>query len=256
VDAALEAAMAAVRTLANLGRAAREAAGGDARTVRQPLPRMVCVVPDVPDTAVRPLVPLLAAELNVRQVEFATSADAFVRLEAKPNFRTLGKKFGRATKVAAEAVRALTTEQLRAFERGEALAVTVEGETRTLDSEDLEILRRASGPLVVQEAGGYFAAIDPTITPELRREGVAREVISRVQRLRKEAGLAVSDRIVLALDGDDEIVEAVRTHRDRVAAEVLARDVVFGINDAGAYQALQTVDLDGPSVRIALTRTQ
>ena len=119
-----------------------------------------------------------------------------------------------------------------------------------------KIRRRASGPLVVQESGGYFAAIDPAVTPELRRDGIAREVISRVQRLRKEAGLAVSDRIVLAVDGDAEIVESVRTYRDRIANEVLAREVVFGIDDAGAYQAAQTIDLDGPVLRVALTRVQ
>ena len=116
-------------------------------------------------------------------------------LEAKPNFRALGKKFGKRTPLAAQAVAAFGGEQLRAFLHGEPLVVSVEGDSHELGPDDLTIVRRASGSLVVQEDGGFFAAIDPTVTPELKLEGYAREVISRVQRMRKESGFAVSDRI-------------------------------------------------------------
>jgi len=74
----------------------------------------------------------------------------------------------------------------------------------------------------VQAGGGYFAAIDPKITPELRREGLARELISRVQRMRKESGLAVSDRISLVVDGGSDVLEAVKAHQEWIADEVLA----------------------------------
>ena len=141
------------------------------------------------------LVGLLANELNVKEVSFLSSADALVTLEAKPNFRSLGKKFGKQTPLAAQAVTALTSEALLAFEKGEPLAISVGNDAKQLDADDLTIVRRASGKLVVKEAGGYFAAIDATVTPELRTEGLAREIVSRVQRMRKEAGFAVSDRI-------------------------------------------------------------
>ncbi|MFI5245758.1 MAG: class I tRNA ligase family protein, partial [Gemmatimonadales bacterium] len=113
----LEEAMREIRTLATLGRAAREAAGVN---VRQPLARMVCVLPrhdDAIASLVRELVPLLAAELNVKSVEFASSADALVSLEAKPNFRALGQRWGKETPRAAAAVAALSSDMLRAFER-------------------------------------------------------------------------------------------------------------------------------------------
>ncbi len=132
-EPALEVAMAALRTLATLGRAAREDAGVK---VRVPLSRMVCVAPGVAESALAPLVELLASELNVKRVEFATTGDALVTLEAKPNFRTLGKKFGAQTPLAARAVQALTPQALRAFLRGEPLAVDAGGKrtgwTRTM----------------------------------------------------------------------------------------------------------------------------
>jgi len=252
-DKALELAMEGIRRLATLGRAAREAAS---IKVRQPLRRAVCVAPGLDATLLGALVPLLAAELNVKQVEFADSSDAFVILRAKPNHRALGKRFGKATPLVADAIRAFTSDDLRAFERGEPLAVTVDGETHMLAPDDLEILKSASGELLVQESGGFVTAIDPTVTDELRLEGLARELISRVQRMRKEAGLAVSDRIRLRITGDPEVVAAVSRHRDWIMSEVLATELLDTPDIFQDSMAEQAVDLDGLAAHIALTRTE
>ena len=253
-DDALERVMDAVRTLATLGRGAREQAKIN---VRQPLGHMVCVAPGVSEAALRELLPVLAAELNIKSIDLATSADALVTMEAKPNFRALGKKFGKKTPLAAEAVTRFTSEHLRAFENGGELVVTVDGETHGLEPDDLTIVRRASGALVVQEQHGYFAAIDPAIAPELRAEGVAREVISRVQRMRKEAGLAVSDRIRLWLSGDALVREASEAHRAWIAEEVLATSLVIGEpRQEDNTLARQVVDLDGIRADLALTRDE
>jgi isoleucyl-tRNA synthetase len=255
-DGALEEAMDHVRTLATLGRAAREEAGVK---VRQPLQRMVCVVAggaaggsNAGVRGIEKLIPLLADELNVKEVSFLGSADALVTLEAKPNFRSLGKKFGKQTPLAAAAVAALGADALLAFEKGEALTISVGEDTRKLDLDDLVIVRRASGDLVVKEAGGYFAAIDPSVSPELRREGLAREIVSRIQRMRKEAGLAVSDRISLSIAGPAEILEVVQSHRDWIAEEVLAREINVG--EGKPHHAAQSVDIDGQAVSIAFER--
>jgi isoleucyl-tRNA synthetase len=177
-------------------------------------------------------------------------------LEAKPNFRSLGKKFGKKTPLAAEAIKAFSGEQLRLFLRGEPLVVTVDGETHALDQEDITIIRRASGALVVEEDGGFFAAIDPTVTLELRREGLARELISRVQRMRKEASLAVSDRIALTVAGSDEIRAVIDAHGEWIASEVLATELVFREELTDRYDAMQELDLDGVVARLAFTRIQ
>ena len=251
VEHDLEAPMAAVRTLATLGRAAREEAGVK---VRQPLSRVVCVVPPAVERAVASLVPLLAAELNVKSVEFIGSADSLVSLEAKPNFRTLGKKFGKRMPLAVQAVAALTDEALRSFERGEPLALSVENESRMLEPEDLVITRRASGDLTVSESGGFVAALDRTVTPALRREGLARELVSRVQRLRRESGFLVSDRIVLQVAGETEVEDAIREHQVWIAEEVLARELVIGGELVRQHHAARTVELDGLPVRVALNK--
>jgi isoleucyl-tRNA synthetase len=244
--------MAAVRTLAALGRGAREQAG---RPVRQPLARMVCVAPlaDL-ERRLAPMLPVLAAELNIKAIELATTGDALVTLEAKANFRTLGKKFGKRMPQAAEAIARLTNDQLREFEEVGELALTVEGETHMVGTQDITIVRRASGDLVVQEEHGYFAAVDPAVTPDLRREGLARELISRVQRMRKDAGFAVSDRIRLSISGDPAVLEAAEEHRAWIAEEVLATSVAIGGAAHENMKVRQTVELDGLRADLALTR--
>ena len=260
IDLDLERAMSHIRTLATLGRAAREEAGVK---VRQPLGRMVCVVPLAgvvfrgaearAEAMLEELSPLLAAELNIKKVEFISSADDLVTLNAKPNFRSLGKKFGKNTPLASEAVHVLSSEALREFEAGKPLYISVENESRELSAEDLTIVRRASGEMVVKEEGGYFAALDPVVTRELRQEGLARELVSRVQKLRKESGFAVSDRVTLLVGAGAEIREAVQAFQKWIAEEVLAVRVSVGDN-IEATHATHAFDLDGQSVEVALDR--
>jgi Isoleucyl-tRNA synthetase len=132
--------------------------------------------------------------------------------------------------------------------------VSVEEETHALIREDLDIIRRSSSGLVVQQDGVFFAASDPTITAELRREGLARELISRVQRMRKDTGLAVSDRITLVVGGGPAVVEVVRAHRDWIADEVLATELVV-VEDGKAHPDMMQVDLDGVDALMSITRT-
>jgi isoleucyl-tRNA synthetase len=271
VDEALESAMVDIRRLATLGHAAREAAK---IKTRQPLARLVCVVPRRAGSAEhQTLAPLLRAELNIKAVEWLTSSDSLVTLSAKGNFRTLGKKFAKRTPEAAQAVARLTNDQLRDFEHGRLLEIEVGGERRPLDPEDVIITHATAGALVVHEGEGYLAAIDPSVTTELAAEGLAREMISAIQRLRKESGFAVSDRIRVEVVGDPAVVAAATTHREWIMHEVLARDLsVGGVGPTGptaatgtgvssgtrepigGFDAVRTLDLDGHSVRIAITR--
>ncbi len=260
IDVDLERSMQQLRTLATLGRAAREDAGVK---VRQPLARMVCVVPSPvggPGTAeargqrmLEELSPLLAAELNIKKIEFITSAADLVTLKARPNFRSLGKKFGKDTPLAAEAVQALISDALRDFEAGKRLFVSVGNESRELSPEDLTVVRSASGDMVVKEEAGYFAALDPAVSRELRLEGLARELVSRIQRLRKEMGFAVSDRITLLIGAGVEIQEAVKAFQKWIADEVLALKVMAGERIDGTH-ATHTFDIDGQNVEVAIER--
>ena len=158
--------------------------------------------------------------------------------------------------MAAQAIAAFTGDELRAFLRGEPLVVTVHGASHELALDDLGIIPRARGDLVVQEEGGFFAAVDPAVTSELRAEGLARELVSRVQRMRKEAGLAVSDRIILAVAGGPEVRDVLDRHGTWVASEVLATEMVVRDKISGNYDATQSVDLDGVTADVAITKVR
>ena len=251
-DTALEAAMAEVRALATLGRAAREAAG---IKVRQPLSRLVCVSGgSAPQALLDQLVPLLVSELNIKAVEFLGSADSLVALEAKANFRALGKKWGKETPQAAKAVQGLHSATLLAFERGEPVHLTVGGHSHPLDADDLTVVRKASGSLVVSQDGMRFAAIDPTLTDDLKREGLARELVSRVQRFRKESGLNVSDRITLWVAGPPALHDAVDAHRGWICDETLTVQLHLSDASDAKFPTGTSVDLDGVAASLALQK--
>ena len=253
-DAALEAAMTAARTLSTLGRAARESAG---IKVRQPLGALTCVVPGLDASWHSMIAPLVAAELNIKQVTFADSAADWVKLEGKANFPVLGKVLGAAMKTAKPLVESLGQTELRTIEQGGSVSIEVPGHgALMLDASRVTITAKASTSMVVQQGDGMSVALDPAVTPALRAEGMAREIVSRVQRLRKESGLAVSDRIRLAIAAPAEVQEAVQSHQQWIAGEVLAREcIIADVFPASiAWQAEAEVELDGPTARIALSK--
>jgi isoleucyl-tRNA synthetase len=252
VDAALEEEMAAVRVLVSLGRAARE----EVRIrVRQPLRTLHAVVPG----RVRPrpeLLQVLKDELNVKDVVFLDSAASLVRLVPRPNFRALGPRFQARSEAAARAIRELDQDRLRAFRRGEAVTIDVEGEVQ-IEAAWLEVVEEASGDLVVKAHEGHAAALDPSLDDELRQEGMARELVNRIQRLRKESGLEITDRIHLGIEGPAEVQAALARFEDLVARETLALKVSGGPDGtADGFEAVLEDDIDGCRVRVALSRAR
>ncbi|HEX8675166.1 MAG TPA: DUF5915 domain-containing protein, partial [Longimicrobium sp.] len=142
-----------------------------------------------------------------------------------------------------------------AFRSGAPLTVQADGETYTLSGDEMDVVQGAKGDFVVQAEGGYTLALDPTLTPELRAEGLAREVVNRVQKLRKDTGLEVSDRIRLGVFGGAEVTEAVERFRALVAGETLAVEIETGpVPRVDGYEAVREVDLDGVTATIALVR--
>ncbi|MCA9736788.1 MAG: isoleucine--tRNA ligase [Gemmatimonadetes bacterium] len=248
-DPALEEEMRAVRMLSRLGRAARE----DVRIrVRQPLRQLRAVVPggQVP----RPdVLEVLEDELNVKQVDFITTSDGLVQVSAKPNYRVLGKRFQKRTEQAATAIRDLDADALRRYRAGEPVEIAVEGERFALQPGDLDVVEEAAGDYAVRAEGGYVAALDPTLDDGLVREGLYRELVNRVQRLRKDGGLAVSDRIRLAVAGPDDVRAAAEAYAQALASETLALDVqVLDRPEPGAFAHSRDEDLDGRTAWIGL----
>jgi isoleucyl-tRNA synthetase len=236
VDEQLTAQMALVRRLVELGRAARADSG--VRT-RQPLGRALVGAPGwatLPDE----LRAQVAEELNVVELEsLASAGDDLVDYAAKANFRALGKRFGKRTPAVAAAIAAADARALaRALRSSGRASVELEGEAVDVSAEEVVVSETPrSGWAVVRE--GETVALDLTITPQLRRAGIAREVIRLVQEARKAAGLDVSDRIRLTWQAEDpETAQALHEHGRLVADEVLASSYAEG------------ADLDsGPAVR-------
>lgn len=232
-DAALESDMAHARTLCTLARAAREEAGV---RVRQPLARMRAVAPPLSSGVVR----LMLDEINVKSVEFTGSADGFVTLAARPNFRALGQRFGKLTPTAAAAVRELDQESLQAVRDRRSVEVTVGGEAHRLGPDEIDVVEEAVGDWVVRSEGKHVVALDPTVTDELRREGLARELVNRIQRLRRDAGLNVTDRIRLGVAGTEHVRAAALEHESVIARETLAVSVEVTAGTGGDPPAPST----------------
>ncbi|MDT8368971.1 MAG: isoleucine--tRNA ligase [Longimicrobiales bacterium] len=250
-DAALEAEMASARTLVSLGRAARE----DVRIrVRQPLRRMKAVVPS--GVRVSEIVlELVRDELNLKEVEFLGSAEGIVKLEPRPNYRSLGPRFGKATNDAAEAIRALGQSELAAFRVGTPVTISAGDVTETLCAEDVEIVEVASGDEAVRSESGHTVALDPSLDEELLREGMARELVNRIQRLRRDTDLEISDRIALGVFGPDPVLSAATAWESFVTGETLAVEVETARSGSGDdWLAFREVDLDGVTAQIGLRR--
>jgi isoleucyl-tRNA synthetase len=199
------------------------------------------------------LLELLGREVNVKQIEVVASDTELVRLRPKPNFRSLGKRYGKRTPAVAAAAASLAPEQLRGLEQGRAATLEVDGEQTTFLPEDVVVEREVASDWLVGSDGPFVVALDPRLTADLRREGLAREVVNRVQRLRKEAGYVYTDRIALWLAGDEPVIDAVRGYADFVRGETLARRLELG-GRASAPDMEQEVDIDGHGVVVGVQR--
>ncbi len=230
-DAELDQAMDDARELAALGRAAREEAG--VRT-RQPLAALHAVLPGGRRLPAM-INALLAEELNVKKVVFLSDSGDLLRLSAKARFGVLGPKHGAGTPAVAKAVGGLAEDAVARLREGHVVELTVDERTVEIEPGDVEILEHAQTELAMASGQGYVAALDTEIDDGLRSEGLAREVVSRVQRLRREAGLEVSDRIRLSLAGAESVERAAREHAEYISAETLA--VSF---DVGAVEGSAT----------------
>jgi isoleucyl-tRNA synthetase len=212
-DEDLEREMSLVYHAVNLGRSLRSRHN---LKTRQPLRKLVLVVGREGDDAfVHRMEGLIREELNVRQVEISRREEDLVHLSVKANFRGLGKAYGKRMPEAAAEIAGWGLRQIETLERGETLEVL--GVPVGLDG--IVIQREEKEGLVVITEQGFTVALDTELDDELRREGLARELVNRIQTLRKESGLEVTDRIRVCVDGSAAVLAAVAEHRDYICRE-------------------------------------
>ncbi len=248
IDTDLDAAVATVRQIVTLGRAART----DAKIrVRQPLRRALVLLPDggvLPDD----LAAEVAEELNVKHVEAIRDLTGLLDYDVVPNFRALGPRVGPLmpkVKAALGAVDGRTVSE--ALERDGTYRLEIDGETIDIATDDIEVRAVAHEELVLAEEAGSAVALDITLDDELRLEGLARELVRALNDLRKELDLSLADRIQVTLYADDTVAEAARVHGDWIAGEILA--VAWTVSPrSDAIDGVRTLDVDGQAVDVHL----
>jgi isoleucyl-tRNA synthetase len=245
-DAGLEQAMAVARRTVQMGHAAR------AQTklkVRQPLRAAVIVATGAEREAISGLAEIVRDELNVHQLRFVAEADELGEVEVKPNYRTLGPRFGASMPAVAAAVAGLDGPRAVATLRdGGIVAIDVGGAEHVLDLSDLLISMRPLDGYQVQREGMHAVALDVELDDALRSEGVVRDIVRAVQNARQSADFAVTDRITLTLDGDLSLLDAVRTHEAYLAGEVLAVAVAYADLDG----TVTPLTIDGRTLKISI----
>jgi isoleucyl-tRNA synthetase len=263
-DEELERAMALARETVRLGLGAR----GKAKIkVRQPLAEAIVVADGREREAIERLVEIVREELNVKRVRFVAAAEQLGSYEVKANYRTLGPTFGKAMPLAADAIAALDPARVAAAVRRDddddgggsssGIGITVDGREHTLSADDVILTMRAPEGYSVEREGAHAVALELAIDEQLREEGYAREIVHAVQNARKAAGLAVEDRIELALEGDPALTRAANTYRDYLAGETLAVSLEFGDGTrtaAGAMEYSEDVSVEGLALTISLRR--
>jgi isoleucyl-tRNA synthetase len=246
-DSDLEAAMEAVRLTVELGRAARAQAKAK---VRQPLRRAVIVANDAERAAISARADLVTAELNVKELDFVSEEADLVSYAVKPNYRSLGPRFGKRMPQVAAAVEALDPVHVAAvMADGGEIGISIDGDEHTIGPDEVTLSLQPLEGYEVEAEAGHAVALQLELDDELRREGLAREIVHAVQNARKAAGLDISDRIELALGGDEDLLAAARAHEPYIAGEVLATSITYDDTET------PPVRVDGRDLRIEVTRT-
>ena len=226
IDKALESKMEKAQNISSLVLSLRKK---EMIKVRQPLQKiLIPTLSEAERAEILAVANLIKHEVNVKEIEFIDDASGILVKQIKPNFRTLGPKFGKQMKDIAAVINDFTQQDIQAFERQGTKEITLAGQTLTLDLTDVEITSQdIEGWLVASSSTGLVVALDATITDELRAEGIARELVNRIQNIRKDTGLEVTDRIRVLLQQQDTLEQAVRANETYIKAETLANEILF-----------------------------
>jgi isoleucyl-tRNA synthetase len=196
--------------------------------VRQPLQKIMIPVlnQDIADQLTH-VKELILSEVNVKELDLLTDGAGMLVKSIKPNFKTIGPKYGKQMKSIASLVAGLSQEDIASIEQQGGWSGEVDGTHIELDMADFEINAQDIPGWLVASEGGITVALDITITEELKAEGIARELVNRIQNMRKDAGLEVTDRIAVTIDTTDAIQVACKQFEAYICNEVLATELIF-----------------------------
>ena len=196
--------------------------------VRQPLQKvMIPVLDEAQRIEIEAISDLIKAEVNVKEIELLDDASGILVKQIKPNFKTLGPRFGKDMGLISKEIQLLTSEQINLLERDAELSIIIAGKSITLSLEDVEITSQDIEGWLVANSGNITVALDITITEDLRKEGIARELVNRIQNLRKDSGFEVTDKIKVYVQKDGIIEEAIKHNEQYIKEETLTNELVL-----------------------------
>ncbi len=217
--------------------------------VKQPLQTlMIPPVDEAQRVAIESVKQIFLQEVNVKEVKFVEGQGILVK-KVKCNFRTMGKKFGKLMKGVAAQMDALSQEQIAQLEKDGTIAINVEGQDLTVEAVDVDIISEDIPGWLVGNEGNLTVALDITLTDELRNEGMARELVNRIQNIRKKSGLEITDRIRVSIEPNEAATKAVEAFGDYIARQVLADEIKLETNDG------QAVEFDEFTLNITITKS-
>jgi isoleucyl-tRNA synthetase len=239
-----------VMRIASLGRAARARAS---IKVRQPVAELFVKLPtSLEEEALERLAPQVLEELNVRELRIVRDESDFLRFEVKPNLKLLGQKYGKDVQAIARELSSLSDDRRSEIARAVAAGHDVEVAGKTLAPDELLVNGREKEGFASAEEQGAVVIVSTDLTPDLIREGLARELVHRIQNLRKDAGFEIADRIRVYFSGDDEVRAVMSEYADYIRQETLAVEVVEGTTPADAHA--ESIDIEGHAVMMGVVR--
>ena len=247
VDSELEYRMELAQQISSMVLALRKK---EALIVRQPLQKIAIPAADeVMKSRIEAVKQLILGEVNVKELVFV-EGDGILVKKIKCNFRTLGKKFGKLMKSVNAAVTEMSQEQISALEKNGSITLQVEGTDALIELADVEIFSEDVPGWTVANEGALTVALDVEVTDELRREGVAREIVKKIQALRKDSGFDITDRIEVTVSASEASDAAVEQFREYICNQVLADSLVV----SAELTEGEEVELDGCTVKVAVKR--
>ncbi len=203
--------------------------------VRQPLKKLIVVVDETSKESLAKMKEVILEEVNIKSLEIVDDDSAILHKSTKPNFKTIGPKFGKNVKFVSEIIKNFTTCEINRLEKGESITKDFNGENIEIALDDVEIVSEQLSGLIVESDNGITVAVDTELTDQLISEGMAREFVNRIQNMRKDAGFQVTDKINVIFNADSEFINAINSHKKYIAVETLAEKIENNLDADGKF---------------------
>lgn len=218
--------------------------------VRQPLMQiMIPILNDKQEQDIEAVRDLILNEVNVKELKYVGGSEGIFVKKVKPDFKKLGPRYGKIMKQLAVEVQNMPQDAIAAFEKEGSYTFDVEGQTATIELADVEIISEDIPGWLVANAGKLTVALDVTITDDLRKEGIARELVNRIQNIRKSSGFDITDRINIKISDQEQIRSTVSEYKEYIASQVLADNIELGNVENG-----QEIDMDDYILQVSVDK--